>query len=75
MSFNIRISKFIYILIMLVLLASCSNRQIYNTIQENRRQECQKLPSSQAEECTERYSMPFDTYQQRQEEANQTGKN
>lgn len=43
-------------------LPACSNRQVYEAIQQNRQLECQKLPGTRYEECMEQFSEPYDEY-------------
>lgn len=45
------------------LLTACSNQQIYNAVQENRRAECGKPPQSQYEECLRDYDTSYDEYE------------
>jgi hypothetical protein len=42
--------------------AGCSQRQVYEAVQQNRQLECQKLPQGQYEQCMERYSEPYESY-------------
>ena len=58
----------LYIMIALLLM-SCSNRQIYTAIQENRRLECSKLPQGQYEKCMSEYDTPYDEYEREREAA------
>ena len=50
-------------LIIAVLMVGCSNSQIYNAIQENRRFECSKLPQNQYEECLRKYDTSYTEYE------------
>ena len=63
---NIRISV---IYICASLLIACTNQEIYDAVQENRQQECQKLPPSAYEECIKQHSEPYDGYERRRQEA------
>jgi hypothetical protein len=47
----------------------CSNRQVYDAIQENRRAECGKLPQRRYEDCMRAYEVPYDEYERRRQEA------
>ena len=50
-------------------LTACSNRQVYDAVQNNRRLECDKLPdSAQRDECLQQYSESYDEYQRKREE-------
>ncbi len=42
--------------------AGCTQRQVYDAVQQNRQLECQKLPQGQYEQCMEQYSEPYDNY-------------
>jgi len=50
-------------LIIALLLVGCSNSQIYNAVQENRRMECSKLPQNQYEDCVGKYDTPYAVYE------------
>ena len=54
----------------IVLLGACSNRGLYETIQQTNRQECQKLPESQYEACMEAASKRYDEYKREREGEN-----
>lgn len=43
-------------------LSACSNRQVYDAIQQNQQLECQKLQGTQYEECMKQVSQPYDAY-------------
>lgn len=47
----------------ILVLAGCTNQQIYNAVQENRRMECGKLPQNQYEECIRDYSTSYQEYE------------
>jgi hypothetical protein len=51
-----------------LVLPACSNRQVYDAIQQNRQLECQKLPGTQYEECMKQVSEPYDTYKRDRDE-------
>jgi hypothetical protein len=46
-----------------VLLAACSNQQIYNAAQESQRVDCQQYPDTRYEECMARLDTPYDDYE------------
>ena len=62
---NIRMSL-IYILASLLI--ACTNQEVYDAVQENRQQECQKLPPSAYEECAKQHSEPYDEYERERQE-------
>ncbi len=45
-----------------LLLAGCSNRQIYESVQADQRRKCQLLPETQIEECLQRHSQTYREY-------------
>ncbi|MEE4144950.1 MAG: hypothetical protein V2I26_09130 [Halieaceae bacterium] len=49
-------------------LPACSNRQVYDAIQQNRQLECQKLPGTQYDECMQQFSEPYDEYRRQRDE-------
>lgn len=49
--------------IMALILVGCTNQQIYNSVQENRRMECGKLPQNQYEECMRDYGTSYEEYE------------
>jgi hypothetical protein len=49
-------------------LSACSNRQVYDAIQQNQQLECQKLQGSQYEECMKQVSEPYDAYKRDRDE-------
>jgi len=49
-------------------LPACSNRQVYDAIQKNRQLECQKLPGTQYDECMKQVSEPYDDYKRDRDE-------
>lgn len=51
------------------LLAGCTNQQIYTAIQENRRQECGKLPKGQYEQCMRDYDTSYEEYERERQAA------
>ena len=55
-------------LLLVVGLAGCTQRQVYDAVQQNRQLECQKLPQGQYEKCMEQYSEPYDAYTRERKE-------
>jgi hypothetical protein len=55
------------------LLAGCTNQQIYTAIQENRRQECGKLPLGQYEQCMRDYDTSYEEYERQRQAAIDSG--
>ena len=64
----VRICRRVALLVCVLVLAACSNRQVYDAIQKNRQLECQKLPGSRYEECMEQVSEPYDEYRRDRDE-------
>lgn len=58
--------KYIMLSTAAILLVGCSNKQIYTAIQENRRQECAKLPQAQYEKCMSEHDTSYEKYERGQ---------
>jgi len=50
-----------------LLLAGCSQRQVYDSIQHNQQLECQKRPPAQYDECMAEVDTSYDDYQRERE--------
>ncbi|TFH73788.1 hypothetical protein E3V39_11470 [Gammaproteobacteria bacterium LSUCC0112] len=55
--------------IFLLMMGACSNRGAYEAFQANNRQQCFKLPMSQRDDCLDRASKPYNTYERERREA------
>jgi len=55
-------------LIGVILLAGCTNREIYEAIQQNRQSACAALSTPQYEQCMQGYKEPYDSYREKREE-------
>lgn len=51
-----------------LLTVACTNQQAYQAVQNNRLHECQKMPPSAAEKCTEQHGQTFEDYQRHRQE-------
>ena len=56
------------LLLSLLLLASCSARHFYESIQGNQKLGCANLPRSQQQECYERADVTYDDYKKETKE-------
>jgi len=54
----------VFLLLVLLCSAACSNEQIYNAVQENQKLECQKYPDTRYEECMKELSTPYREYEE-----------
>lgn len=59
----------VQILIVILLVAGCSNRTIYENIQLNNRNQCAELPPSEYEACIEAADRTYDEYERERKEA------
>jgi len=50
-------------LVMAWLPLSCSNRQIYQAIQENSLRDCELIPYPQRSQCEKQYNKPYEEYE------------
>lgn len=51
-----------------MLLFACSQRQVYDSIQTGQRNECELLSGVQREECLQRLSPDYQTYERQRQE-------
>lgn len=65
--------KFVGITTLLLLLAACSNKQVYTAIQQNRQSECAKLPQVHFEQCMKDYGAPYEDYARERQEVLEEG--
>lgn len=52
----------------IVLLCACSQRQVYDSIQVNQRNECERLSGIQRDECLNQLGPDYPTYEQQRRE-------
>lgn len=57
------------VMLLLVVVGGCSNKQIYTAIQQNRQQECRKLPRVQYEACMREFDQSYEDYARDREDA------
>lgn len=62
-----KVTKFIG-LVLLVLLAACSNKAVYDSVQNDQRWQCEKEPLSAQQECRERVAKSYDQYERERQE-------
>ena len=62
------LKTFILIIVPLLLLAGCTNQQIYNALQDGQKVDCQKYPDTRYATCMEQLSTPYDEYAQDRED-------
>lgn len=63
-----KISIFL-MLLSILFVPGCSSRQWYETVHQNQRLQCQKVPYSEYAECMERANETYDSYKQKRDEA------
>lgn len=51
------------LVISLLAVSACSNKQIYEGVQQGQRNECLKLPPDQQEDCLQANSQSYEDYQ------------
>lgn len=51
-----------------VLISACSQRQVYDSVQTNQRNECELLSGVQREECLKRLNPDYQTYERQRQE-------
>ena len=50
-------------LLMLLALGACSNQQVYNNVQVNQKNECEKLQLTQRQDCLNKLSPDYNEYE------------
>ena len=60
--------------LLIVAVAACSNKQLYEASHQNRLQECDKLVTSQRQSCLEEYSESYEEYRRRLDAEKQSQK-
>ena len=53
---------------LLLVMAGCTNEQLYNAIRENRIQDCENIPIPQQESCRAQYETSYEEYRRDLEE-------
>ncbi len=64
-----KIGRCLILVLLAGLIQGCSNRQLYEAIQDNRQQDCELLPPPQDEECLAAYGESYDSYREALDEA------
>ncbi len=54
-------------IILISLCCGCSNQQVYDSVQNNRKFNCLKAPISEYEECIQQYEMSYAEYEAERE--------
>lgn len=60
--------KSVLIMALLVLVAGCSNRAVYENIQINKRNQCLQGPQAAYDECMEGTEKPYEKFEQERRE-------
>lgn len=53
---------------LLVLISACNQRQVYDSVQTNQRNECELLSGVQREDCLKRLNPDYQTYERQRQE-------
>ncbi|WP_455207887.1 hypothetical protein [Kaarinaea lacus] len=62
-------STFVFLLLVLLFIGSCSNKQMYEALQIKQKNDCQKLPHSEYKECIERAEKPYEEYEEERQQS------
>jgi len=65
--------RYLAIFLPLVLLQACTNREVYEALQNRQKVLCQEQPKSEYEKCMQQEDESYDTYEKNRE-AVETGK-
>lgn len=60
--------KVVFMSIIVMALAGCSARAVYDNVQLNNQQQCARVPPSEYDACMEAASKTYDEYQREREE-------
>lgn len=58
----------VWVVVPVLLLASCSNKQLFDMTQETKRNECRRLPPNQYEDCMRSVEPSFEEYMRKRQE-------
>lgn len=67
--------KSVLIMGLLIVVAGCSNRAVYENIQMNKKHECQQVPLSEYDRCMEGVEKSYDEYERERQEYLKKGGN
>ena len=56
------------IMVLVPMFAGCTNRQVYEGLQERNRQQCYQLPQGEMERCLQRNDVDYEEYRRQREE-------
>lgn len=59
---------FIVAVFTVLALQGCGSAEVYDAINENRRDACRRVPPAEYEDCMERYSEPYEDYKRKRDE-------
>jgi len=62
--------KCLFIVLFALSLQSCSNKQVYENIQYNKKLECQRLQQPQYEDCMEQIGPSYEVYKAEKDKLN-----
>jgi hypothetical protein len=54
----------LFFVVLAVSLCSCTSKEVYNSVQANQRNECDKLQPVQRQECLTRFELDYEKYEQ-----------
>ena len=61
--------KALLMLAVTLLLASCSNKGVYQDLQRNKRNECMQVPPAEYDRCMRSMEQSYEDYEQQRQEA------
>jgi hypothetical protein len=64
--------RYLIILLCLTLAQACSNRQVYDAIQNRQKVLCQEVPRSEYQKCMEEADASYDTYKKERDKVEET---
>lgn len=61
--------KALLMLALTLLLASCSNKSVYQDLQRNKRNECMQVPPAEYDRCMRSMEQTYEDYERQRQEA------
>lgn len=57
------------LIILLLFVASCSNKAAYQNLQQNKRNECMRAPAAEYDKCMQSMAQSYEEYERQRQQA------
>ncbi|WP_397472365.1 hypothetical protein [Rheinheimera sp.] len=61
--------KTVVLTLMLLFIASCSNKAAYQNLQQNKRNECMRAPAAEYDKCMQNMAQSYEEYERQRQQA------